>query len=490
MDDITKDVAKENNESNKSGEKQFEFLTETIKRRPINKKRMFTKILFTFGLAILFGVVACVTFAIVYPHVDAKINPTKPKEVVLPVTEEAAEPIEEFVPVEEEDEEIESVAKEENETSSVDTVKSETEQDSIENAKPMNKPIEEVAETTNGEEKEVVINQVVETVEKDLELDDFRMIYRKISSVGTSVQKSMVTVSGISSDTDWFNNKYENKNFAAGVIVADNGKELLIVSMSDILNDADEVEVTFCDGKSYTSTIKKTDPGTNLTVLSVDLASIDSATLSKIEMATFGSITSMMVGTPVLAVGSVQGIPDSMSLGQVTSASSVVDLIDGSIKIISTDIYGSTSASGVLVNLNGRILGFICHEKVAEDMPNLIRAYSITDLRDKIEKISNGQDLAKLGIVGTDVTERAYNELGVPFGTYVKKVDIDSPAMEAGIRSGDVIIKFGTTDINSFTDYKDALLKAQAGDTVIVTLMRPGREKYMEVSYEIALVSF
>lgn len=487
MDDITKDVAKENSESKKSGEKQFEFLTETIKKRPVNKKRMFTKILFTIGLAILFGVVACVTFAIVYPHIDSKINPAEPKEVVLPVAEESIEePIEEFVPKDEDVDEVDVATKsEEDIDKAAETVeKEETEKEPVDETAP-----EEVA-ADESTDKEVVINQVVETVEKDLELDDFRMLYRKISSVGTSVQKSMVTVSGISSDTDWFNNKYENNNSAAGVIVADNGKELLIVSMSDILNDADEVEVTFCDGKSYTSTIKKTDPGTNITVLSVDLENLDTATLSRIEMATFGSITSMMVGTPVLAVGSVQGIPDSMSLGQVTNASTVVDITDGSVKIISTDIYGSALASGVLVNLNGRILGFICHEKVGEDMPNLIRAYSITDLKNKIEKISNGQDLAKLGIIGTDVTERAYNELGVPFGTYVKKVDIDSPAMEAGIRSGDVIIKFGTTDINSFTDFKDALLKAQAGDTVVITLMRPGREKYMEVSYEVTLKSF
>lgn len=495
MKDIREDVANENSESGKTGDKQYAFITETIKKRPVNKKKVFAKVLFTIALALIFGVVSCVTFAVLYPYVEQKINPVATKEVKLPVTEEIPEPVEEFVPSEEDeidevgrldeigeaDETKQQTDSENDKTGESDTVNSET--DSLQN-------VDSEIEKAIDEKKEVVVNQVVETVQKDLELDDYRMLYRKISSVGDSVKNSMVTVSGISSDTDWFNNKYENNNSAAGVIVADNGKEILIASLSDILKDADEVEVTFCDGKSYASTIKKTDPSTNLMVLGVEIEDIDPATMSRIEMATFGSTTSMMVGTPVLAVGSVQGIPDSMSLGQITSASTNVDIIDGSVKVISTDIYGSTTASGVIVNLNGRILGFICNEPIVSDMPNLIRAYSITDLKDKIEKISNGQSLAKLGIIGTDVTEKAYNDLGVPFGTYVKKVDIDSPAMDAGIRSGDVIVKFGTTSVNSFTDYKSALLKAQAGDTIVISLMRPGREKYMEVTYEIALESF
>ena len=508
MDDLKKDIANENSESGKSGSNQYEFITETIKKRPVNKRKIFSKIILTIVLGLVFGAVACVTFVVTYPYVEQYFNPpATTKEVKLPVAEEAApEPIEEFVPKAEDDELEDNkdaiddggeAFAQEGDTKSENNPGNNPENDpdfKMDPDKNQNGPDADKSEKGENDEdlaesKEVVINQVVETVQKDLELDDYRTLYRKISAVGTSVQKSMVTVSGISSDTDWFNNKYENNNSAAGVIVADNGKELLIVSLSDILKDADEVEVTFCDGKSYKSTIKKADPGTNLTIVAVEISDIDSATLSKIEMATFGSTTSMMVGTPVLAVGSVQGIPDSMSLGQITSASTNVDITDGSVRVISTDIYGSTMASGVIVNLNGRILGFICHEDIISDMPNLIRAYSITDLKDKIEKISNGQSLAMLGIIGTDVTEKAYNELGVPFGTYVKKVDIDSPAMEAGIRSGDVIVKFGTTEIKSFTDYKDALLKAQAGDTVVISLMRPGRDKYMEVTYEIVLKS-
>jgi len=473
MNDKEKDIARENLEAKESAEKSYEFVTETIKRRPVNKKKVFGKVVFTIFLAILFGLVASVTIVALFPkisdYMSPYVSPEETKPVTLPVAEEVQEePVEEFVPSKDDEEELEKdVATEDTE--------SEAEKEPID-------------ETIPEENQEVVINQVVETIEKELELDDYRALYRKISAVGNSVQKCLVKVSGLSSETDWFNNQYEDDDIATGVIVADNGKELLIVCSSGILDDADEVEVTFCDGNTYKSSVKDSDYVTGLTIVAVDLGSISESTMGKIEMAGFGSISSMMLGTPVIAVGSPQGVPDSMAFGQITS-SHLTEIIDGNVKVLSTDIYGTKSATGVISNLNGRIVGLICNEMTTSDLPNLIRAYSILDIKDKIEKMSNGQDLAMLGIIGTDVTESAYKDLGVPFGAYVKKVDIDSPAMTAGIRSGDVIVKIGTADINSFSDFKETMLKLQAGDTVVVKVMRPGREKYFEVTYEVTLGS-
>lgn len=165
----------------------------------------------------------------------------------------------------------------------------------------------------------------------------------------------------------------------------------------------------------------------------------------------------------------------------------IVDKSDSNVRIISTDIYASVDGSGVLVNYNGRIVGIICHEDMSGNMPNLLRAYAVSDISDCIEKISNGQRLATLGIIGTDVTPEANADRNVPFGAYVKEVIADSPAMNVGIRNGDVIVKFGTTQIESFSDYKKAILEYQPQDVVMVTLERPGRDEYTEMTYEVTL---
>ncbi len=471
MEENERNIADENAASGESADK-YEFITETIKKRPVNKRKIFRKVISTILQGILFGVIACVVYALCFPRIQDYLYPVdETKPVSLPVDEPVAEdePVEPFIPPEN------------------DNTAEPEETDTKDNTENVQDDATDTAEAAESSEKEVVVNNIVETIEKDLELDDYRSLLRKISTIAETTQKSLVVVSGISSNTDWFNNSYENNNSTTGLIIADNGKELLIVSPSDILHRARNVRVTFCDGVTYPARVKNADINTDLCIISIDLENIDQKTMDKIEMAQFGSLATSAVGVPIVAVGSPYGTAGSVGMGQITSNSVVLDKQDSNVHIISTDIYASTAASGVLVNYNGRIVGIICHEEMSGDMPNLLRAYSVSDISDSIEKISNGQTLAILGILGTDVTPEANSDRNVPFGAYVKEVVPDSPAMEAGIRNGDVIVKIGTIDITSFTDYRQAILKYQPQDVVTVTLERPGRDEYTEMTYEVTL---
>ena len=459
----------------------YEFVTETIKKPPINKRKLFRKIITTIFLAILFGVCTCLTVLICFPRLQAYMYPvddTKPVSLPVDETAQEDEPIEPFVAPEHDnpaDQPQDTKEPGEKDPSEEDENIAVTDKDK-------NKE-----EDASEEDKEVVVNNIVETIEKDLELDDYRTLLRKISSVAEATQKSLVTVAGISSNTDWFNNSYENNNSTTGLIIADNGRELLMISPSDVLHNARNVRVTFCDGQTYAARVKNTDVNTGLCIVSIDLERIEDKTKQQMEMAQFGSIATSAVGVPIVAVGAPYGSTGSVGMGQITSNSVVLDKEDSNVRILSTDIYASTSASGVLVNYNGRIVGIICHEDLAGNMPNLLRAYSVSDISDYIEKMSNGQALSTLGIIGTDVTGEANIDRGVPMGAFVKEVVADSPAMNVGIRIGDVIKKIGTVDIGSFTDYKKAILNYQPQDIVTVTLERPGRDGYTEMSYEVTL---
>ncbi|MCR5673097.1 MAG: S1C family serine protease [Lachnospiraceae bacterium] len=462
-------------------DKNYEFITETIKKPPINKRKLFRKIFLSVFLGLLFGACASVAFVFCMPKLQAYLYPaddTKP--VSLPVAENVPEeePVEPFV-----------IPESENPPEQTEPDKTKDEPEAEPPAEETPVPDEAGTKEENGgnSEKPVVVNNIVETIQKELELDDYRSLLRKISAIADTTQKSLVTVSGISSNTDWFNNSYENNNSTTGIIIADNGKELLIVSPSDILHNARNVRVTFPNGETYAARVKNSDINTNLCIVSIDLERLEEKTKEMIEMAQFGSLAASAAGVPVVAVGAPYGTTGSVGTGQITSNSIVIDKEDSNVRIISTDIYASTDASGVLVNYSGRIVGIICHEELSGNMPNLLRAYSVSDISDSIEKISNGQALATLGIVGTDVTDEANDDRGVPFGAYVKEVVADSPAMSAGIRNGDVIVKMGTIEIGSFTDYKQAVLKYQPQDIVTVMLERPGRDGYTEMTYEVTL---
>lgn len=475
--------------------KDYEFVTETIKKKPLNKKRLAVNTIKSIGMGIIAGLTACVIFAIFAPIIYEKINPEKFDLVSIPEDESSVntsevEPDEETNLTQEEkvnsgivkddggvESEIPETNEIEEEISEPDKnnteVKEQTETD--EN--------EESTETTGDDNTKTLIIQ-----KEEITLSDYKKLYRDLSDVANVAKRSLTKVRGVTESTDWFNNPYETGDVSSGLIVADNGKELLIITNANDLDTSKEIEVTFCDGKTNKGKVKKADKSTGLVVVAVELEDIEESTKDAYATAKLGNSTiPTLNGTPIIALGAPLGIEDSMAVGTVTSNTRVIEYADSNIRYITTDIYGSVEGSGVLIDLDGNVLGIIFQGGTKQDTKNLIHAYSISDIKQKIEKLSNGQDVAYLGIIGTDVTKSAMEELEVPEGAYVKQVVVDSPAMNGGIQNGDVIVKLGTTDIRSFNDYRVAMSKCQPGDTAMVTVKRLGKDGYVEFSYEIYL---
>ena len=225
-----------------------------------------------------------------------------------------------------------------------------------------------------------------------------------------------------------------------------------------------------------------------LAVISVELENIPYATQETISSARLASSSnSGLLATPVAALGRPLGKANSVVYGMVTSADGTLYLADGNYQLLTTDIYGSTFGSGILTNLSGQVLGIICQENSAEDTPNLITAYGISGLKNLIEKLSNGQPFASLGIFGTDVPKEIQETQGVPAGAYVTGIVMDSPAMVAGIQSGDVIVQMGTEPIDSFSDYSSTLMELLPNTEVTLTVMRQVQEEYQEMTVDVLL---
>lgn len=491
-------VASENRASNDA---KFNFITETIKEKPV-KKHTFRKILVSIFMGVLFGAAACAAFFIARPYMEKWFAlPQQTKVVTLSVDEmETDETVDETAPVPESEEiAADEINNEEMAATPAesDEVEEYTEKEVVESSISAGKPgvvessLEEKVVIGDSEEETVeepVVTEVIKLVERDLEVADYKSLYGKLCETAGEASKALATVTGVYSDMDWFSNPYESSNQTTGLIIADNGKELLIIAQVKAIADADSIQVTFCDGATLPATVKKSDPNTELAIVAVELTDISMDTMDSIDMAHLGnSKAAGNVGSPVIAIGSPTGIQGSMTMGQITSTSYVKDQTDTNVHFLTTDIYGSINASGVLIDLDGKVLGIIYQDMTVTDSRNLIKAYGISDLKTKIEKISNGQDFAYLGIIGTDVTEEANEELGVPMGAYIKEVVLDSPAMEEGLRSGDVIVKMGTAEVKSFDNFKDIMLKCQPGDLMMITVKRLGVDEYVDVSYEVTL---
>lgn len=430
---------------------QPEFMREKIKQKPVNKKKLLRRTVITAVMAVVFGLVACLTFLILEPVISNRLYPEEePKEIEFPEETETEEMKPEDMLVNEEDAE-----------EALEAVETELVDEQIE------------------EQLEEILSQV------EFHLEDYELLYDEMRTLAQEASRAMVTVAGVTSDVDWFNNIYENVASASGVIVANNGKALLILVSAANLSDADSIEVTFCDQTQAEAELVQRDKNTGLAILSVPLSSIGEETLDAIDIAELGSSnTANLLGTPVIALGSPLGTGGSISYGMVTSTGMMIDLPDAVYKRITTDIYGSRNATGVLINLKGLVIGIIDNVNNGNDMTNLLTAYGITELKTTIEQMSNNKERAYLGVHGADVPKEAIEDtqIDTPAGTYIREIEIDSPAMAAGIQSGDVVTRVGDTDITTYNELLGILHSSKPGDVLTVTLMRQGHEMSVDVT--------
>lgn len=429
-----------------------DFITETIKQRPINKKKLLRRTLMTAAMAVVFSLVACLTFLLLEPVIG---NWLYPEEEPDPV--EFPDETEEMLP-----------------------------EDMIADDSEMEQEEEPAEIVIQDEQIEKILGSI------QLDMKDYAQMYNAMSEVAAEAGKSVVTVTGSVSNVDWFNNPYESKGQTSGIIVAKQSREILILVNYEKVIDAESIVVTFCNGAQGEAQIKEKDINTKLAVIAVPLAGMDKDTENLISAADLAASSNnrAILGNPIIAVGSPLGNGDSVCYGVITSNSTVLNMVDSCYKLVTTDIYGSQSASGILVNLKGQVLGIIDSSHNNDDMKNLVSAIGITELRKVIERMSNGRKQAYLGTHGTDVTLEANESMGVPYGAYIAEIEMDSPAMEAGIQSGDVIVGIKEKEIHTYGDLVNAIMEKQPNEMIAITLMRQGPEEYVQMEVNVTLGSF
>ncbi|MCR5503187.1 MAG: S1C family serine protease [Lachnospiraceae bacterium] len=437
--------------------KTTEFMKEKIKQRPINKKKLVRRLLISVLMAVVMGLVACITFIVLEPVINRKINSEEPLE---------EEPVNEIRFTEE--------------TEPEETLPEDLIADESEFAPPP--VIIEQQGPLNDEQIEQVLSRM------KFGLEDYMSLNMAVSDKVREVQKSLVDVIGITKDMDWFDDSYESEHVISGVIVADNGREMLILANMNSLSAYDSLEVLFKNGESYPADIKKKDTATGLAVIAVNKNYLSQNTKNNLEIIKMGSSASRTtIGMPVIALGRpLGGSSTSMSFGYVSSYGSQIEFVDGAYSMITTDIYGSRSANGVLVSARGELIGIIDMEHNSEDLKNLISGLGISDLKILVEALSNGRNIPYFGFYGTDVTEEIGRRMGIPVGVYIKSLEPDSPMLEAGMQSGDIITRFGGTSVISYQELKTLMLTCEPEQSVLIEFMRQGADGYTDQSLIVA----
>ena len=422
--------------SNLNDQQDFQIIRERMKERPLNRKRLVRRTVITAALAVFFGALACITFLVLEPVFSNILSPEEePERIEIPLDEDEMLPSDMLT-----DETVTAVS--------------------------------EVAE-----EGETVSN-----------IDQYVQLYSDIYDLVSNVQKSIVTVAGVDQDVDWFDNEYESKGLTTGLIVANNGQELLILCDGDVIKDRENIHITFYNGTVKDGYLKKTDSNTGLAIVGISINDLSETLLDPQNIANLGnSKPSRLIASPVIAIGRPMGNSSSVDYGMITAKGSYLNMTDINYEMIYTNIYGNENSNGVIVNMKGEILGIICQDQNSVDK-NIIAAIGISELKRTIERLSNSDDIAVLGIRGTDVTNEAV-EMGVPVGAYVTSIDMDSPAMNVGIQSGDVIVRVDGTEVESFSEFTEVMYRLKPEAEVNVMLMRYDGEQYSGMMVRVSMGS-
>ena len=234
----------------------------------------------------------------------------------------------------------------------------------------------------------------------------------------------------------------------SGVITSRDG---LILTNSHVVNEADEIVVTLADGRKFNATLDNQNPVVDLALLRIEDASFN-GNLSSEYVAALGNSDDLKVGEWVIAIGSPFSLEGTVTAGIVSAKGRNLgqskSLNYGN--LIQTDAsINPGNSGGPLLNLDGKVVGI--NTAINPNGQGLGFSIPINLARRMISDVEQFGEIQQswLGVAVQDVTQNiaAYLGLDIPKGALIQKVIDGTPAQEAGLTAGDVILKVNSLEI-------------------------------------------
>jgi len=273
-------------------------------------------------------------------------------------------------------------------------------------------------------------------------------------------------------------NPGKEMTFGSGVIISKDG---YIVTNNHVVEDSNEIIIKFYDDSQAKAEIIGSDELTDLALLKIISKKDASYSYAK-----FGNSEKVKVGSPVMAIGNPFGIGVSISVGVVSAISR--DINAGPYdNFIQTDAAINRGHSGgPLFNINGEIIG-INTAIISPSGGNVgigfaIPSSNVVPILDKLKarkKINRGY----IGVNVQMVTQEIANSLGLdnPYGALIVDVSKDSPANNAGLEVGDLIIEIEGQKIKNMRNLPKIISETEIGKKINVKILRNGSEKIFNV---------
>ena len=266
------------------------------------------------------------------------------------------------------------------------------------------------------------------------------------------------------------------RGVGSGFIIDDEG---FIVTNNHVVEDADEIEITLDDGRTYPAELVGSDPQTDLAVLKIeprgDLPVLD-----------FGDSDAVEVGDWVMAVGNPFGLGGSVTAGIVSARSRNINAGPYDDFIQTDAAINRGNSGGPMFNLDGEVIGINTaifspsggSIGIGFAIPSNLAQPIIAQLKD-----GGTVERGWLGVMVQQVTPELAEAVGLdsPRGALVANVVPRGPADAAGLEQGDVIVSFAGSAIQEMRDLPRIVAGTEIGEGVEVQVWRDGEEERFQV---------
>jgi len=271
----------------------------------------------------------------------------------------------------------------------------------------------------------------------------------------------------------------------SGVIISGDG---YIVTNNHVIDDAQKVEVTLYDHRTYSAKVIGKDPSTDIALLKIEEKDL--------PYLLYGNSDNVKVGEWVLAVGNPFNLTSTVTAGIVSAKARNINMLEGNPdqnnfpveSYIQTDAaVNPGNSGGALVNTQGQLIGI--NSAIASNTGSYT-GYSFAVPVNLAKKVVN--DLiefgkvqrAFLGVSIRDIDSKLIEEkkLKSTKGVYITGVSKDGAANEAGILEGDQVLKIGDVIVENASELQEQISHFRPGDKVFVTINREGEEKIIPVT--------
>jgi Do/DeqQ family serine protease len=346
-------------------------------------------------------------------------------------------------------------------------------------------------------------NAIAQTVPPNRPLTtpaDTNFITQVVENVGPAVVRIDSSRTVVSEVPDIFNNplfrdffgadlptgpqKRVEKGTGSGFIISKDGE---ILTNAHVVDGADTVSVTFKDGRTLTGKVMGTDPVTDVAIVKIQANNLPTVTL--------GDSNQLKPGEWAIAIGNPLGLDNTVTTGIISAtgrSSSQVGVPDKRVQFIQTDAaINPGNSGGPLLNASGQVIGM--NTAIIQGAQGLGFAIPInTAKRIADELVANGKvQHPYLGIQMVTLTpelKKNINEnpnagltVDEDNGVLIAKVIPDSPAAQAGLRSGDVIHKINGQPVKDAEDVQKAVEGSQIGSSIQIELHRNQRNMTLAV---------